>query len=314
MFGSEVMERLADAVESQDWHWYCWHVSEYRQGRVTPFFFELVTALGIIDVRMPEAAIRIIDRIGAIGGENRNQDDYDQLYQILAEVNVLLKICAFPWDQSAVFEYEPVIVGGGSNPEMVVTVNGRALAIEVKAPIVRHYRNNMPAGLQATARVYDPNSGAIAALPRDNPIKDALASADKKFADMRTQRQNVVSVLAIVWDAAMHEPISSLVHEASGLFTPNTFDPEKRVFADVDAVVILPHARQLIEGPGNRRFIDATGAFSWVEFPFRPYLLNPNSPRQDVTTELNEIFESRDQRGILGAEYAAVDGVLWIDT
>jgi hypothetical protein len=273
----------------------------------------MTSALALIDGRMPGSAVRIIDRIGSIAGENRNQNNYDQLYQVLGEIDVLQRVCALPWDNDAMFEYEPVVAAGGSNPEIIVASRGRVSAIEVKAPVLRHYRNNMRPGWQATARIYDPGNVEIATLPRDNPIKDALVSADRKFADLRTKRPDSVCILIIVWDELMNEPIASLVHPASGLFTPNTFDPEKRAFADIDAVLILPHARQLIEGPGNRRFVDGNATFAWVEFPFRPYILNPNSSRPDVVAELQEVFEADDQRGLLGAEYNAPDAVLWID-
>ena len=63
----------------------------------------------------------------------------------------------------------------------------------------------------------------------------------------------------------MNEPIAALLNPASGLFTANTLDREKKTFAEVDAVVILPHAHQLVEGPGNRYFTDGDSTFCTPE-------------------------------------------------
>ena len=311
MNGGEILGRLVDIIYERQWHWYCWHASEYGRGRLTPFFLELMTALSLIDQRMPGSASEIVERIGSLGGDNRNQGQYDQLYQILAEVQVLRQVCAFDWGDDAVFEYEASIAPHRRSPELIIACGGRTLAVEVKAPVIRDYRNEMGEGWQATARGFDPKVHDIVTLPRDNPIKDALESADRKFSTVRQEHPNVAGILVVIWDHLMNEPIAALLNPASGLFTANTFDREKRTFAEVDAVVILPHAHQLVEGPGNRYFTDGDSTFCWPEYPIKPYILNPNSGRDPVSV-LEGVFGAQDQRNLIGPEYNASDVVLWI--
>jgi hypothetical protein len=43
-------------------------------------------------------------------------------------------------------------------------------------------------------------------LPRDNPVKDFLLSADAKFAAFKAQHLTFTSALVIVWDDFIQEP------------------------------------------------------------------------------------------------------------
>jgi hypothetical protein len=53
-------------------------------------------------------------------------------------------------------------------------------------------------------------------LPRDNPVKDFLVSADAKFEHFKETDANFIGVLVIIWDDFIYEPISSLISESAG--------------------------------------------------------------------------------------------------
>jgi len=234
----------------------------------------------------------------------------------LAEIDVLHYQCCCPWPEGTTFEHEPRSAAGSPNPEALICAPELSLGIEVKSPNIRRHRNDLSAGWQAVSRALNPKKFEFTGLPRDNAVKDAIAGANEKFRSLRSTGRAFIGVLALVWDNMMHEPISAIINPASGLFTPNTFDPEKRTFDRVDAVVIVPHLHQLIEGPGNRKFIDGT-TFEWRtadEFPFRPYIVNPASLRgQQGARAAEGIFGAHDHCVLHGAEYSPADSILWID-
>lgn len=316
MIGFELLDALSAGVMSRDWHWYAWHAEHYQNGNVTAFFGELMLALTFIEGFLPGSAEQYVQRIISIGGRNRNQADYDQLCQVLAEIDVLQRTGVHSWPDGTTYEFEPSVTAGGANPEAVFRAPEYTLGIEVKAPRIREWRNAMGLGWQAVSRAIPRETLDYSTLPRDNAIKDAVISSDTKYRALRAKEPHILGVMVLVWDYLMNEPISALVNPASGLFTPNTFDVEKRTFPDLDAVLIVPHLGQLIEGPGNRNFVDARGTFHWPKFPVIPYVINPNSSRRDRVGEvLHAIFNAEDQRGLryIGAEYGESDVVLWVD-
>jgi hypothetical protein len=109
----------------------------------------------------------------------------------------------------------------------------------------------------------DAVSGEVA-LPRDNPIKDFLRSEDSKrrlpAADAASQ-----SGAGHRWDDYIDEPISALLSPGPGLLTPNSFeklpDGSRRAYPDVDAVVLLRHQHQFVQGSANRAPCDDRDSF-----------------------------------------------------
>jgi hypothetical protein len=89
-------------------------------------------------------------------------------------------------------------------------------------------------------------------LPRDNPVKDFLVSAEAKFASFYGEKP-VFGILVIVWNDFIFEPITSLVHEASkGLLTPETFarnaDGTPTTFPHVNSVFLVRHLMYFQQG------------------------------------------------------------------
>ncbi|NJM73101.1 MAG: hypothetical protein HC862_24815 [Scytonema sp. RU_4_4] len=157
------------------------------------------------------------------------------------------------------FRWEPTPASGSKkNPEIIVQSNDYQIGVEVKAPsILNHIRQRSSNSLQFPARVLPkhiieifPGADGGVTFPRDNPVKDFLISADKKFAPFKQENENFSSILVIVWDDYVYEPISSLTHPFCGLFTPNSFAQdaagEPLQFPSVDGVIIIRHLHQLI--------------------------------------------------------------------
>lgn len=133
-------------------------------------------------------------------------------------------LVSMDWPPEAVFTYEPESKSG-RRPELSVEVSESRYLFEVKAPsLLEHIRNRSMPNIQIPAHgVFQPDrlervtgNGSIV-LPRDNPIKDFLISAEEKFTDF--DRVSGCNILVIVWDYFIYEPLSALVHPLSGLLT-----------------------------------------------------------------------------------------------
>jgi hypothetical protein len=132
-----------------------------------------------------------------------------------------------------------------------VTTPNASFLFEVKAPSLLEYqRLRSKNKLQAPGRAIpkeklDALTGNLTlTMARDLPVKDFLIDADKKFAQFKALKPET-SVLVIVWDDFIYEPITSLTHEDCGLLTPNSFLKDVTntsvQFPHIDAVVIVRH-------------------------------------------------------------------------
>ncbi len=312
--GSEIPEELSAGILAQEWHWYCWHAKNYKNGTVTPFFYEVMVSLSQIDDAMPGSAAEFVRRIASIASGFKNQADYDQLQQTLAEIHVLVRLVGHRWPSGTTIANAAAVGARAPDVEALVRTPGLEVAVEVKSPRIREWRNKMGEGIEVVARTMPLGSVEIATYPKDNAVKDAVASSDVKFHSLRAAHPDLLGILVLVWDGLMYEPISALLNPGSGLFTPNTFDPKKRTFDDVDAVLIVPHLSGLIAGPGNRDFRFADGTFQWPCKPVPPFVINPRSQRAAKVAEvLRDVFCAEDQATLDGPHYSASDLVIWID-
>ena len=154
-------------------------------------------------------------------------------------------------------------------------------------------------------------------LPRDNPVKDFLISADVKFSPFRAANEAFRGVLVVVWDDFIYEPISSLLHPTAGLFTEKSFyrseDDRPIMFPSVDAVLIIRHLHQFIRACRDEPFIDSC---SWTfdyghydQFPFKAYI--PNGTGKELSANHLKFLQGRVPDQTLGAEYTPKDMVWW---
>lgn len=314
-----LLQRLRSGPMFNEWHWLQWNFSpgHYRE----PLFARVtLDALVTCDRAMSGFADDMLERLESIGGRDRNLDDYEQIKQWLGELLVVHHFVSYPWSVPVTFDHEPVAVGSKQNPEMTVNGPNFRLGIEVKTPDLRALNERRKTAdwqlLDRMPGMRESLSGDVA-LPRDNPIKDFLQSADSKFAGFRAADPTFRSVLIIVWDDFINEPLSALLSPSSGLLTPNSFDllPDgsRRTYPNVDAVVVLRHQLQFVEGMANRPPLDQRDSFLDYgrpgAFPFNALVTCPDG--QPLSEDLVMALHAVPPHPTLGAEYIPAETVMW---
>ena len=245
MTAEELYARLLEGT-SRGWHWWGWHFQAQARGLQVPFVKALIDALLEIDSAMPGYAARVADAIAGVAGREKHRPDYEQLLQLLAEVHVALHIVRLAWPEGTAFADEPVAPGSPRNPELVVATPDLRLGVEVKAPsLLAHEALRGSRPLQGGGRIFTPDQLERIAggkekltLPRDNPVKDFVASAEGKFTAFRANDPEFYGVLAIVWDDFIYEPITALLHPMSGC------SPTTRSHATSKTARALPTCRR----------------------------------------------------------------------
>lgn len=159
-------------------------------------------------------------------------------------------------------------------------------------------------------------------LPRDNPVKDFLISADTKFAAFGADDRDFYGLLVVVWDDFIYEPITALIHPASGLLTENSFartdDGHPLKFEHIDAILLVSHLQYLkwalAEDGNTRPFHLSDQSFRWNVDPARPaaYLETPHG--RPMPQDVQSLLEARPLDAIPGAEYRPSDWINWINT
>jgi len=244
----DLSRELAASILEQEWHWFSYHVCFVPPN---PFASSLVDACLDCEMKLPGLGRQFIRDIGGIGGLNRHEPHYDQLMQKLAEILVLRHLLSLPWPSDTTFEHEPRLTKKGKRPELRVNAPGQTYLFEVKAPsLLEHQRQRAANSMQSPTRMFKREMVERIAgedgltLPRDNPVKDFLVDADAKFAQFKAAAP-AVSVLVIVWDDFIYEPITVLTQASCGLLTANSFHRSAAgdavCYSSTDAVVLVRH-------------------------------------------------------------------------
>ena len=169
------------------------------------------------------------------------------------------------------------------------------------------------AGPDSTAFI-DPEK---ATLPRDNPIKDFLVSAESKFEQFEAE-ENFVGVLVIVWDDFIYEPLSSLLHPSSGLLTENSFYKDLEgnpfEFKSVGAVVVIRQLHEIVRACHDEQLADGLVHPLQYDIPhgFLPKVLVANGASDATLAQLEEIFLAFPPDPEMGAEYTPKELIWWI--
>jgi hypothetical protein len=208
------------------------------------------------------------------------------------------------------------------NPETVIDLAGvGSLGVDVKAPNLRsHQATRGKDPWQMLARESFRSPGATT-LPRDNPVKDFLVSANAKFEGFRAQSSSFASASLIVWDDYVNEPLAALLAPQSGLLTPNSFhrdsDDNPVLYPNVDAVVLVRHQHQLVRGTQNRPPVDQRVHFhDWgLRDDFPPHAVIPNPAGRPLAQPWLDAL-SVWQLAVLApaGEYTPGGVVMWIDS
>jgi hypothetical protein len=153
-------------------------------------------------------------------------------------------------------------------------------------------------------------------LPRDNVIKDFLESANSKFRNFKNN-PNFYSVLFIIWDDYIYEPISAILGKPCGLFLDESFakdeNGERKAFRYVDTVFIDRQLSQFINSAGDRPLLyNKTEPMDYGaldEFPPKVYI--DNSCAKKVPNIIKDCYYVVHCCPELGAEYNPQDFISW---
>jgi hypothetical protein len=163
------------------------------------------------------------------------------------------------------------------------------------------------------ASVELPDADKDITLPRDNPVKDFLVSAEAKFAPFRQADPNFRGVLVIVWDDHINEPITALVHPQTGLLTAKSFfkgtDGNAVTFPSVDAVILIRHLHQFQSAAAGTELADqCQEAMDFGrEGDFPPKAIVGNPMAQMIPMNVVECFQAYHPQPMMGAEYIPGD-------
>lgn len=321
---SELIEYIQQSNITNSWHWYGYHFNMLKFGIEHPFSKSILDALLNINNAMDGYAFRAVDTMGSLHGKEKYLPHYDQLKQFLAEVFVVNHlVIEFP---DAKFSDEPTVGNSKKNPEVTIQTDSFTLGVEVKSPRLREHvdkRNSNPVQIPGrmefiTDLIEQAGGKENVTLPRDNPVKDFLISADEKFAEFKKHITPFYSVLVIVWDDYIYEPITSLVAEHSGLLTDNSFakdeDGKSLLFNNIDAVITIRQLHQFQRAAGGRALIDgkkhALDYGSPGEFPFKVICEVPGSEKLPET--ICTAFQAVELDDRLGAEYRPQEYIMWM--
>jgi hypothetical protein len=323
----EAYQHVFDSIFKK-WHWFGYHFEKQLRGSDSPFADAIIEACLDCDSVIPGFAQRTLDMLMAPSGIEKHRPHYEQLLQLLSEILIVRQLVRHEWPSPAVFALEPKATGSKKNPELTVEVGDMFVAVEVKAPsLLAHQdaRREHEAQLVARSGYLEEISRAVGGkdkvlLPRDNPVKDFLISADAKFAPFRASvTGDFYGVLVIVWDDYIQEPLNSLVHPRAGLFTQNSFalDESKKPlsFSNVDGVILIRHLHQFVNAAAERALADMwPNVFEYGTremFPPKAYVPNPHAP--GLPNVALDAFEAILWSNLIGAEYSAEsDAIFWI--
>lgn len=327
MSTEEIKKFILDSSIIKQWHFFNYHFKNLAAGVENPLAISLLQALSECEVSCAGVAKDYVGKIAAIYGKERDTAHFDQLLQVLAELMIVHKALTFSWHKDQKFSYEPTAGSSKKNPELLVTTPEHNIGIEVKAPKKREHELKRAAcevQLPARTTLIEMVNKKTALLPRDNPIKDFLISADGKFKEFKKTHKNFIGVLVIVGDDFIYEPISALLAPSSGLFTENSFAKDKDnaplKFENVDVVILTRHLTSIAIGTTIEHESQMPDLYKHPldygrakEFPFKVFIPNPNTVKTVTVPDMvMDCFQTYLPSLSMGAEYSPKEYVMWI--
>lgn len=325
---NEIIDLINKSKIVTEWHWFGYNFGFGKIDGYTRFGKAFVDALSIIDTKIEGYSRRTIKKIESYSGRDRDENHYQQLLQICGEIYILkqavLHFSKFP---DTLFRDEPKSLYSKKNPEFSFEFENITYGIEVKLPSLNEHMMKRTANpIQITGRCegvlgsYEKNVGINnITLPVDNKIKSFLTSANEKFEGFKVGSENFVSILFILWDDFMYEPISALITKPHGLFLEDTFAVENGSpmrYENVDYVFIDRPLSNFREDTACRCLLDnKQNCFDYGkhdEFPFKVYFRNPYSKGETISSQIKECFQLKEYSTSLGAEYCPTDFVFWL--
>ena len=322
MNDTELYSYILESDIFKKWHWFTYHFSHRLHGAKHPLVESFIESCLLCDEKIHGFAYKMVDDIAALSGNEKFEPHYEQLLQKLAELLIIRQVVTFDWGTDFAIDYEPTAGSSKKNPEIVVKTKDFSVGIEVKAPsLFSHIRARKSTDLQIVSRSPYAKAfqeGKSVTFPRDNPIKDFLISANNKFEQFKVENPAFLSLLVIVWDDHIYEPISSLIHPVAGLFTPNSFAKDSNnqpiEFKNLDSVIIVRHLHQLLSSTRDEPLIDGRrNPFDYgVDGQFPPKVIIPAPKGQPISSVILDCFQAKPLDPTMGAEYIPTDFVRWL--
>ena len=305
------------------WHYFKFHFNFYTLGSEHPLAKSIIDACVSGESKIPGFATGIIDRIAAISGRENFTPHYEQLIQQLAELHMINQVIKFSWN--GLLQWEPTTNLSPKNPELLVPLSGgTTIGLEVKsASFLQHQeiRSSNPIQLPSRSNIKDRLGTLNITLPRDNPIKDFLISAESKFISFKTENPLFLGILVIVTDDFVQEIVSSLLSPISGLLTPNSFAKTSNgtalAFNSIDAIILIRHQHQFIAATRDEPFIDTCTHLLDYGSPasFPPKVLVANPTGRPIPQAMLDCLQTVDISELKHyAEYKPTDLIFWINT
>jgi hypothetical protein len=327
MTRADLLQIIESSRLFQHWHWFQYHFRCSLNGFSHPLAESFIEACLACEPNSSGFTNATVKRLAAVGGRDRHLADWEQLLQQLAELHVVHRILTWDWPTDTKFEIEPHAEGSKKNPEVMLSQPDLRIGFEVKTPsLFAHATSRATNPTQIASRfvskelvdaMVEPGTGVT--MPRDNPIKDFLVSAEAKFKPFRCNDDKFFGILVIVWDNFIYEPISALLQPSSGLFTENSFfkdsDGKAEHFPSITGVVVVSHLHQLVRACRDEPLVD--GCQSPLDFgqkdqyPWKIFIQNPWAPPAPQVAL--ELLDARPPQEEMGAEYRPQELIMWID-
>lgn len=323
----EFYEEVLSSKIFKEWHYFRYHFECFQYGRFNWLANDIAKACLLCEDVVPGFSKLFIEKLASIGGRDRFEPHYEQLIQLLAELHILTQVYTFSQQMNADYFSEEQNASKSKFPEVIVKVRNCHIGVEVKSPqffkhvnmrATRPYQvpaRSMP--VEALSRIADGMENVT--LPRDNPIKDFLVSADDKFNEVKSRFSNFYGILVIVWDDFIYEPISALLSQQSGLLTPSTFFKDTNgnpvTYLNIDGIFIIRHLHQIVASTREEPLADSCQwTFDYGQpdiFPWKAFVPTPWGKR--IPTKIIECFQGRLLSPMLGAEYVPNDIIMWVN-
>lgn len=309
-----------DCINDAEWHWLRFH---YSMLPPHPTALEIAAICASLERVLPGLGKQLIDAIASLRNREKHKPDYESMLQVFAEMLVIDQVFKLNWQGEVEFSYEPA-GRSGKRPELLVSCDDQQFLFEVKAPsLLSHMEMRQAREWQVPGRVLPLEGiqtlarGEPITLPRDNPVKDFLVSAEEKFTDF--EQADGANILVIVWDDFIYEPITSLVNERTGLLMEGSYfrdDKDNAIeFPHVDGVIVIRHLSYFYEGLGDRPLPDRAGPFDFGGAGSLPNVAFPTRWGRDVPAFIYNglrAIDYRDEGLQMFADYRPQDVVMWI--
>jgi hypothetical protein len=325
MTKEQLIARILDSKVFTEWHWFKYHFNFYNMGFEHPFAWSIIEACLVVEEKIPGYAYKFLDDLASYSGLEKHMPHYEQLLQKLAELYVTKKAVEFKWEEGTVFQLEPTIGNSKKNPEINIETPRFIIGIEVKSPsLIEHINKRSENTFQLSGRsdqileLAKEMHGKDITLPRDNPVKDFLKSANEKFESFKTfSEKPFFSSLFIVWDDYIYEPVTALTAPYSGLLTENSFYKDKEgkavKFPHLDIIVLLRNLRNIINATIDQPMIDVSHSLDYTNRNiFPPKVFVPVNNEENIPLDFVNAFELLHLNEMMGAEYHPSDGIWWI--